>query len=75
MKVKQENCCYKISEKEFEIFLEIDRRSGEAAIFKNERRDNFEFNDFIGKKTIEKWERTLKLLKRALEIVKKEVKK
>ena len=74
MKVKKSSSCYKISEGEFEIYLEIDYETGEVKILNEEKQDEFVFSSNLTPERIEKWEKVIKLMNRALEVINKEFK-
>ena len=74
MKIKKNKMRYKVSEGEFEIYLDIDYETDEVKILNECQEEKFVFSSNWTVERIEKWEKVIKLMNRALEIINKEFK-
>ena len=72
MKIKKNKMRYKVSEGEFEIYLDIDYETDEVKILNECQEEKFVFSSNWTVERIEKWEKVIKLMNRALEIIDKE---
>jgi len=74
MKIKKNKMRYKVSEGEFEIYLDIDYETDEVKILNECQEEKFVFSSNWTVERMEKWEKVIKLMNRALEIINKEFK-
>lgn len=74
MRVKLDKSLYRINEAAFQIFLEVDHHNKDVKITNEIKGRGFVFDSCLDKKTVEKWEKVIKLLGRAIEIIKQELK-
>jgi len=72
MKIKKNKMRYKVSEGEFEIYLDIDYETDEVKILNECQEEKFVFSSNWTVERMEKWEKVIKLMNRALEIIDKE---